>query len=70
MYHFVCVKGATFWCVFVGGLRWLDMKDHVHNYVPCHLKNVNGQIDQFLAIVHVGNFIVCYVGNLWELLLC
>jgi hypothetical protein len=44
------------------------MKDHVHNYAPYHFFNVHGQIDQFLTIVHVGNFIICYVGSVWELL--
>jgi hypothetical protein len=33
------------------GQTW---KDHVHNYVPCHLPNVDGQIDPSLVIIPIG----------------
>jgi hypothetical protein len=29
-------------------------KDHVHNYAPCHLSNVDGQIDPSLTMVLDG----------------
>jgi hypothetical protein len=33
------------------GVVW---KDHVRNYVPCHLPNVDGTIDPSLAMVWTG----------------
>jgi len=33
------------------GQTW---KDHVRNCAPCHLPNVDDQIDPSLAMVHVG----------------
>ncbi len=33
------------------GQTW---KDHVHNCAPCHLPNVDGQMDPTLAMVPVG----------------
>ncbi len=32
------------------GQTW---KDHVCNYVPCYLPNVDGQIDASLVVIHV-----------------
>ncbi len=30
------------------GQTW---KDHVHNYAPCHLPNVDGQMDPSLTVI-------------------
>jgi hypothetical protein len=33
------------------GVVW---KDHVRNYAPCHLPNVDGTVDPSLAVIRVG----------------
>jgi len=48
------------------GQTW---KNHVHNCAPCHLPNVDGQIDPSLVMVLFGLWCI-YASNLQELLLC
>jgi hypothetical protein len=43
--YFMCAIGFTFWSVVVGRPRWSDMEG------PCHLPNVDGQMDPSLAMV-------------------
>jgi hypothetical protein len=42
------------------------MKDHVHNCAPCHLPNVDGQIDPSLAVIPVGlQCMLCELPLCW-----
>ncbi len=51
---FVCLKGLTFRSIVVGGMKWSNTKDQVHNCVPFHLPNVHGQIDPSLVVIPIG----------------
>jgi hypothetical protein len=50
---FMCVEGFTFGNV-VGKPRWSNMEGLCVHCAPCHLPNVDGQIDPSLDVVHVG----------------
>ncbi len=52
--YFTCVEGFTFKGVVVGRSNGQTWKDYVHNCVPCHLPNVDGQIDPSLAMIPIG----------------
>jgi hypothetical protein len=52
--YFTCAKGSPFKTIVVGGPRWSNMETHVCNCAPCHLPNVDGQIDPSLVVVLVS----------------
>jgi len=51
---FTCSKGPPSEVLLLEGQGDQTWKDHVRNCVPCHLPNVNGQIDPSLVIIPIG----------------
>jgi len=52
--YFACAKGLPLGVLLLEGQDGQTWNNHVHNCMFCHLPNVDGQIDIFLAIVHAS----------------
>jgi len=67
----LCVqKVLSFKMLLLEGWAGQTWKDHVHNYAPCHLPNVNGQIGSSLIVVFRGRMLCRQFLAIITMLIC